>query len=392
MRVSIGSLSTRIATKMQTETMRIVRASIIGSVSILPILILPIMVGALVDHAGFTEAAAGWVAAVGFAGSALGALAVGLRIQHLDPRKLAVLGLIILTVFDAASTLVSQLPVWLFVTLRFMSGVGGAITYAAVMTTIAATNNPARGYGIFMVFQFGLGAVLLYGLPLVLPDIGVAGMYLSMAAAAAFSLLLKGSVMHREAAVEDAAIEMHMLIKPAAILAMVGIGLYETANFMQYTYADRIGVGFGLTEYQIGEILGFSMLIGIPAALTVVWISDRFGQLAPLTAALILSIAALTALLFPSGAVTYVAAMCAFGFAWAFGLAYFYAIEARIDPGGSVVVVGGFFSACGNTAGPAIAATLVSPRGYDDVLVAAIGIFGLVWCVMALALYIAARN
>jgi hypothetical protein len=43
-------------------------------------------------------------------------------------------------------------------------------------------------------------------------------------------------------------------------------------------------------------------------------------------------------------------------------------------------------------AGPAFAATLVSPQGYDDVLVVAIGMFGLVWCVMALALYIAARN
>ena len=377
---------------MQTATMRIVRASIIGSIAILPILILPTMVGALVDYAGFTDAEAGWVAAVGFAGSALGAMVVGLRIRHLDPRKLAVLGLIMLTVFDAASTLVSQLPVWLFVTLRFMSGVGGAVAYAAVMTTIAAMNNPERGYGIFMVFQFGLSAVLLYGLPFVLADIGVVGMYLCMAAAAACSLLLKGSVMQREAAVEDAAIEMHMLIKPAAILAMVGIGLYETANFMQYTYADRIGVGFGLTDYQIGEILGFSSLIGIPAALTVVWVGDRFGQLAPLTIALILSIAALIGLLFPSGKVTYVAAMGAFGFAWAFGLAYFYAIEARIDPGGSVVVVGGFFTACGSTVGPALAATLVVPQGYDDVLVAAIGVYGLVWCVMALAVYIFTRN
>jgi len=350
------------------------------------------MVGALVDYAGFTEAEAGWVAAVGFAGSALAAMLVGLRIQHFDPRKLAVLGLIILTLFDAASTLVSQLPVWLFVTLRFMSGVGGAVAYAAVMTTIAATNNPERGYGIFMVFQFGLSAVLLYGLPLVLADIGVVGMYLAMAAAAVCSLLLKSSVIHRAAAVEDAAIEMHMLIKPASILAMVGIGLYETANFMQYTYADRIGVGFGLTDYEIGETLGFSSLIGIPAALTVVWLGDRFGQLAPLTVALLLSIAALFGLLFPSGTITYVAAMGAFGFAWAFGLAYFYAIEARIDPGGSVVVVGGFFTATGSMAGPALAATLVAPQGYDNVLAAAIAVYSLVWCVMALAVYIDNRN
>jgi hypothetical protein len=63
------------------------------------------------------------------------------------------------------------------------------------------------------------------------------------------------------------------------------------------------------------------------------------------------------------------------GVAWAFGLAYFYAIEARIDPGGSVVIVGGFFTSCGSVAGPALAATLVQPDDFGSVLAAAIGIY-----------------
>ena len=163
---------------MQAETVRIIRASILGSVAILPILILPSLVGALVDYSAFTEAEAGWVVAVGFAGSALGAITAGLRIQHLDPRKLAVLGLLMLAIFDAASMLVNQLPTWLFVTFRFVSGIGGAVAYAAVMASIAASNNPERGYGIFMVFQFGISAIGLYGLPQVLADIGTVGTFL----------------------------------------------------------------------------------------------------------------------------------------------------------------------------------------------------------------------
>ena len=260
------------------------------------------------------------------------------------------------------------------------------------MTTIAATNNPERGYGIFMAFQFGLSAVGLYGLPLLLPDVGVIGMYLSLAAAAVLSLVLRESVIHRGITVEDAAIEIHMLIKPAAILAMLGIGFYETANFMYYTYADRIGVGFGLTDYRIGEILGFASLLGIPAALAVVWLGDRFGQLAPLVIALLLAIGSLSWLLIPAGAASYIVSMSVLGFAWAFGLPYFYAVEARLDPSGSVVVVGGFFTSCGSVAGPALAATLVAPEGYDDVLVAAIGVYVVVLCVMAFSANIATRN
>lgn len=377
---------------MQAETIRIIRASILGSVAILPILILPSMVGALVDYAGFTESEAGWVAAIGFSGSALGAIAAGLRIQHLDPRKLAAFGLLTLAVFDAASMLVSQLPVWLFLTFRFVSGVGGAVAYAAVMTTIAASNNPERGYGIFMVFQFGISAIGLYGLPLVLADVGVVAMFSAMAAAAALSLVLYKSVMHRGTMIEDAAIEFHMLIKPAAIIAMLGIGFYETANFMYYTYADRIGVSFGLSDVRIGEILGFASLLGIPAALVVVWIGDRFGQLAPLLFAVVLSAGAIAWLLFPAGASTYIVSMSVLGFAWAIGLPFFYAVEARLDPGGSVVVVGGFFTNCGSVAGPALAATLVTPEGYDSVLLAAIAVYVFVACLMMLTVRIAART
>ena len=376
---------------MQAETLRIIRASVLGSVAILPILILPSLVGALVDYSAFTEAEAGWVVAVGFAGSALGAITAGLRIQHLDPRNLAVLGLLTLAIFDAASMLVNQLPTWLFLTLRFISGIGGAVAYAAVMASIAATSNPERGYGIFMVFQFGISAIGLYGLPQVLADIGTVGTFLMMASAAASSLLLKNSVIHRPAVVEDAAIEIHMLIKPAAILAMLGIGFYETANFMHYTYADRIGVSLALPDYRIGEILGTASLLGIPAALIVVWIGDRFGQLRPLLFAVSLSIAAIASLLFPTGTSTYVASMAALGFAWSFGLPFFYAVEARLDPGGSVVVVGGFFTALGSVAGPALAATLVTPGGYGNVLVTAMGLYVLVMGLMVFATRLAAR-
>jgi len=360
---------------MNSETSRILRLSVLGSVAILPILILPSMVGALVVYTGFSQAAAGWLAAAGFAGAALGAIVVGLRIRHLDPRKLAIVGLLLLAVFDALSALAGQLPVWLFVVFRFVSGLGGAIAYAAVMASIAAISNPERGFGLFMVFQFGMSSIGLYGLPYLLPEVGVVGMYLAMAVMAALSLFLRDAVLHRSKVTQEPAIELHMLLKPAALLAMFGIGFYETANFIHYTYAERIGVGFAFSDFEIGETLGLATLLGVPAGLAVVWVGDRFGQVKPLLFAIALSIVALVWLLVPSGPETYVVSMCVLGMSWAFGLAYFYAIEARLDPGGSVVVVGGFFTAGGSAVGPALAAILVQPGSFDKVLLAAIGVY-----------------
>jgi hypothetical protein len=55
-------------------------------------------------------------------------------------------------------------------------------------------------------------------------------------------------------------------------------------------------------------------------------------------------------------------------------------------------VVGGFFTSSGSMVGPAVAAMLVTPEGYDDVLVVAIVVYVAVLCVMALSVSIARRN
>lgn len=286
------------------------------------------------------------------------------------------------------------MPLSVFLGLRVVSGIGGATAYAAVMATIAASDMPERGYGVFSMFQFGLSAVGLYVLPLVLADIGVIGMYLGLAAAAVLAMPLFGSVLTRGPAPNrsDPAIEIHMLLKPAAILAMLGIGLYEAANTMHFTYAERIGVSFGLADHRIGEILGIATVVGMPAAFGVVWLGNRFGDLLPIMAALLLSIAALVLLMLSSGQGTYILTMCALSIAWAFGLPYFQSVEARLDPGGSVVVAGGFFTSGGGALGPALAATLVGGQGYAGVLLAAIGIYIVAAALMTVCLRLVTRH
>ncbi len=367
---------------MNTEYSRIVRLAVLGSIAILPLLILPTMIGSLVDMAGFTESQAGWAAAAGGAGGALSAIVIALRIHHLDIRKLALFGLLALALCDFAAVYTLGRPIGLFMALRFMSGIGGAAAYAAVMASYAALPNSERGYGVFMMFQFALSALGLYFLPMALPSIGVGGLFTGMALLALSGLALIPAVNSGVARIEESSVEIHMLIRPAAILIMLGIGLFETANNMHFTYAERIGVDFGLGHLLIGEVLGISTLLGIPAAFAAVWLGDRHGELKPILAALSLAVFGLTLLLAAAGATGYTIAMCALSVAWAFGLPYFQAFEARLDPGGSVVVAGGFFTAAGGAAGPALAALLVAPGDYSGILLASIALYAVVGLVV----------
>ena len=360
---------------MSPESLRIMRLAVLGSISILPLLILPTMVGALVDYAGFSEARAGWAAAAGGAGGALAAIAIALRIRHLDPHRLAIVGLITLAVFDTASMFAAGASYPLFLAARVLAGIGGAAAYAAVMASYAELPNSERGYGAFVMLQFTLSALGLYALPLLLPEIGVTGLFLGMAACALLGLTQVRPVVHRAAINNGETIEIRMLVRPAAVLVMLGIGLFEAANNMHFTYADRIGIDRGLELTTVGEILGISTVIGIPAAFAVVWLGDRYGEAKPIAAALATAIAGLGLLLWSDSPVTYVTAMCLLSIAWAFGLPYFQAFEARLDPGGSVVVAGGFFTAAGAMLGPALAAMLVMPGEYSAVLGVAAGIY-----------------
>ena len=93
---------------------------------------------------------------------------------------------------------------------------------------------------------------------------------------------------------------------------------------------------------------------------------------------------ALVLLLNGTGHYTYFGSMCLMAIGWAFALPYFQAIEAHIDPGGSVVVAGGFATAFGDFTGPVVGASLVSPGSYSNMIFAAMGAYFLVVVLMRL--------
>ncbi|MGI9264405.1 MAG: MFS transporter, partial [Gammaproteobacteria bacterium] len=149
----------------------------LGSICLFPLIVLPVIVGAFVDYIGMTESQAGLAIAVGALGSAVTAVPVALAIHHLDLKRLALVGLIVMVIADGLSIAAMSIPVEAFITLRFFSGVGAAAVYAAVMSGYAAWEESDRAYGLFMGVQFGVSAIGLYFLPQVLPTIGIEGLY-----------------------------------------------------------------------------------------------------------------------------------------------------------------------------------------------------------------------
>jgi MFS family permease len=63
---------------------RFVAFSIIGSVTLMPLLVLPAMIGVLVDNADMSDSSAGWSASTHFLASAVIGLVMSVRVHHLN--------------------------------------------------------------------------------------------------------------------------------------------------------------------------------------------------------------------------------------------------------------------------------------------------------------------
>jgi MFS family permease len=163
--------------------------SIIGTVALLPLLILPAMIGVLVDESSMTESFAGWSASVNFAGGALVALAMAFRMHRLDLRRIAAIALALAMAGDIASGLAVNSDAG-FLTARFLAGIGAGAAYTIALAAFARFADVERGYGIFVTLQFVVSGIGLYVLPVYSALLHTPGMFLLIAALDGFALLL----------------------------------------------------------------------------------------------------------------------------------------------------------------------------------------------------------
>lgn len=356
--------------------MRVKRTALValpGCVSLMPLLVLPVMVGGFVDDLNLGEREAGLLASAGFLGAACTALVLSFRIHHLDLRRIALLGLIVMAITDGLSIAAASMPLQLLTALRFTSGSASAAAYGAVISAYASWREPDRAYGLFMAVQFAVSGIGLYLLPTAIPHIGVAGIF------AMFTVLDLGALgltrhlparAERAERIDNPKLEWEIIVAITSLACLLAIGLYEMAQMAQFTYIERIGVFIGLDAHRIGLALGVASFLGIPAAFAVTWLGSRFGYFRPIAFATLMQVVSVVLLLAADSFADFLVAECLFAMGWAFVLPYFQAIEAQIDPGGSVVVAGGFATGTAGFLGPAGAALLVLPGSYWRVLTA----------------------
>ena len=343
----------------------------------MPLLVLPAMVGVLVDNAGMSDSAAGWSASTLFLASAVVGIVMSVQIHRLDLRRIARIAFAIAIVADVASAMTAGESVAFFVA-RILAGVGLGAAYVAAVSSFARYDEFERGFGLYVTMQFIVSGLGLYVVPVYADAIGVIGLFGGFAVLDVLGLVLTGFLPSskpaesREAASRS---ELKILFTVSALFAILGFAIFEAAMNAQFTYIERFGVALSISDQEIGFSLLIASLIGIPGAFSIVVMGHRFGTLAPLVFGILIAFAGLVILLNANSYIAYFIGSCCMGYSWAFCLPFIQSLLASIDRDGSAIAAGTAFSTFGSAAGPGVAALVVMNGRYENVFLLSIGLF-----------------
>jgi len=363
--------------------------SVIGTITLMPLLVLPAMIGVLVDNAGMSDSTAGWSASVGFLASAIAGLMMSLRIHHLDLRRVAVVTLLLAIVADLASAATAGDSMMFFVA-RALSGIGLGAAYVAAVSSFARFDGFERGFGIFVMMQFIVSGLGLYVVPVYADQIGARGLFFAFALLDMLALVMTRALPTERASGElgsDGVSELKVLLTASALLAIIGFAIFEAANNAQFTYVERFGVALNIPDEEIGFSLLIASFMGIPGAFAIVLFGQRFGTLLPLLFGIAIAVVGLLVLINATTYPAYFFGSCCLGFSWAFCLPFIQTLLTVIDRKGSAIAAGTAFSTFGSAFGPGVAALVVAGGHYDHVFLLSIGLFA----VTVVAFVLAAR-
>lgn len=345
----------------------------------------PGFVQGLVEFYGFDEQQAGYIASAEVWGIALTTVALALGGHNYSWQKILRASVILFAVGNLASLVTAQFTA--FAALRFLTGLGAGGLVSLTFTIMGLTRLPDRNFGYLIMGVLTYGALGLWVLPTALSLVGLRGVIVFFALFGATGWLC---IRHlpdsgeEHLQVEEDAVD---LSSPYRVLAILAMFTYFFAQGVIWAYLFLIGTNGGVSDQQVANGLMLSQFLGIAGALVAALAGRRYGRAGPLAIGILGGAAVLGALFGQFTALVYALTVCVYNFAWNMTHPFLLAAMASFDRHGRVVVYAVAAQMVGLAVGPAFAASLLGPAGYDGVVMAGIMLFGLSFLLISVPLW-----
>jgi predicted MFS family arabinose efflux permease len=351
-----------------------VLASVVGSLAIggASSNVAPILVGALVDGSGFTESQVGLVTSAELCSVALATLLFSKRVATKPRVNFACIAAGVAILGHVVSSLVAGMEA--LVAARIVAGIGEGAVFAAGNAAIASAREPDRLCGAASVIGGGGSVGLLVLMPYATSPFGVAGAFLTLAGLTLVllpTLRMLPNAPHRPTSHEGSA-SAHAPNRNLALVGLLAVLLFTIGQGAVWAFAERMGVGAGLSTVEVGEKLGIAMVCGLIGSGAATALGTQFGRALPLAVGTAIQAAAVAFLVGSETVDQYQYALMGWAFSFFFCLPYLIGIMAILDSAGRWTSAAAGLEVAGNGIGPFIGGLLLESSGYGALATLAI--------------------
>ena len=349
------------------------------------IILMPLIVGGLVDSYGFSEQQAGAIATAEGIGLVLGLLTAAFWVRSVNWRIALLAGLAVYAALNFGSSLIEGYTGIL--ALRFLSGFVGGGVFAIIVAALGDNREPDRAFGIAQAVQGLVMGLLFAGAPVLMAASGINTLFYLMAGLAVVTMVFLPRFPRR--GVSNYGTEFPEKVDPssgpvpiAMYFGLFGGFVYYLAVFGFWGFIERMGMQAGLEDSTVGYALGISQLAAIFGALLAAGAAQRFGRFLPLLIALLGQLWVLWVLVGQFSSWSFYVGACAYQGLYVMATSYQLGVIAQLDSKGKFIVVMTALQGLGAALGPSIAAALINDGDYSGInaasavaLVLSLGLF-----------------
>lgn len=345
----------------------------------------PLVVGALIDDRGLSQAGAAMVASAELLALSLAAITVARFLARGSRAKTAGVGLAVVLTMQLLSIQVQGLLMLLAV--RAAVGLGGGVATASSSAAGAAARRPERIYALSQLAGGVLAAVFLLPLGIATARAGVSGAFggLALISFVALPFVFR---LPRAPGVASGARDRRLGHRREALCVIASFALMAVAQSAVWSFNERIAKGLGMGAEGAGLLLATTGLVSLAGSTAAVTLGVRAGRVGPLWLSIVATTVAVTGVVHARDRLELYLANALWAFFFAFAAPYFLGALASLDPSGRWAAIGGGSTYIGAAIGPALAAAITTPGDFT----ALVGLVAAFSFVAALALAPARRS
>lgn len=329
----------------QAGTLRYrIAATALATYLLVPALVIPVAIAALVDGLKITDAAASLLQSATTIASVIAGALLGLFLLRMNRRWVAATGV---GVMLAANVLMALYPtLTVIATLRPVESIGATLALGLAYGYLGFGPRPERTFGVFTTVGTVVQAAATPAVPWLFETFGLPGLFtipLVLAPVALWAIATLPARLPRGtspgAAAPATATPLSARAYAGVAAAIGGWVLWHVYIAAIFTFSARIGQQAGIGAQDVGNVLAVATLFSLIGAVSATAVGERFGRTLPLVMGTVLGLAACWSTATASTIWSFGLAMLLFNAAWSWGNIYFFGLVARADTTGRFTVL-----------------------------------------------------